>query len=62
MDPFRVVNILENEKACVLRADHDNCNRDCAKCDLLMDTQEILEAYRIAIACVKKVFIDYCEE
>lgn len=44
-----VIDILLNEMECVQRVSDDECNRDCAKCDLLKDTDKILQAYRIAV-------------
>lgn len=44
-----VVDILLNEMECVQRASDDECDRDCIKCDLLRDTDKILQAYRMAI-------------
>lgn len=41
------MSLIKNEKRCVERA--STCDRDCAKCDLLRDTDEILEAYDIAL-------------
>lgn len=41
------VNIIRKERACVIRA--DICGRDCARCDLVMKTEDIIEAYDMAI-------------
>ena len=41
------IKIIDTEKACVKRG--VNCDRDCGKCDLVMETADILEAYDIAI-------------
>lgn len=44
------IEILENEIQCIQRNDNGRqCDRDCAKCDLLLDTKEILRAYNHAI-------------
>ena len=48
-----VIDILLNEVECVQRASDEECNRDCAKCDLLRDTNKILQAYRIAIRALE---------
>ena len=48
----RAVEILENEAACVRRA--ETCDRDCGKCDLVMPTEDILEAYDMAINILSK--------
>ncbi len=51
MTAERAVEILENEKACVLKA--NTCGRDCGKCDLVLPDTEILEAYNMAIEELK---------
>lgn len=42
--------IMKNEKECVKRA--DTCGRDCAKCELVQDTDELIKAYDYAIAAL----------
>lgn len=44
----RVIEVLKNEKKCVLR-NIRGCDRDCGKCDLVLPDEEILTAYDIAI-------------
>ena len=51
------IKIIENEYACVLRA--EDCDRDCANCDLVMDSDDILSAYAKAINCLS--FFDYLD-
>ena len=41
------IKIIENEMACVERGNH--CNRNCAKCDLVMEDTTIINAYNKAI-------------
>lgn len=41
------IELTKNEKACVLKA--DTCDRDCAKCELLRKTEDVLSAYDMAI-------------
>lgn len=43
------IKIIENEKECVQR----DCNRDCANCELVKEENEIVEAFDIALACLK---------
>lgn len=43
----KAMNIIQTERTCVLRA--NICNRDCGKCELVMETLDIIEAYDIAI-------------
>ena len=40
------------EKECVSRQTVNPCNRDCANCDLVLDANEILEAYDFAIKSI----------
>ena len=42
------LRIMKNEKECVLRQGN-SCDRDCMKCDLLLPTDEVLEAYDVVI-------------
>ena len=51
----RIYNIIENEFACVIRNDAGKCNRDCANCDLLMDTNDIIKAYTDTLHILKRV-------
>ena len=43
MDKDRAVELLEIELECITRA--DTCNRDCGKCDLVQDTDELKAMY-----------------
>ena len=45
----KTIEILKTEKACVERNIKNQCNRECAKCDLLREDAEILQAYDSAI-------------
>lgn len=45
--------IIEREMRCVERNDGVNCDRDCAKCDLVLDVKDILRAYRHALALLR---------
>lgn len=44
--------IFENEISCITRRNEGICNggTDCVKCDLLMDSEEIIKCYNRAIA------------
>ena len=56
--------ILRNEKKCVER-NIAGCDRDCAKCDLLLPAKDILAAYDTAIALVEEretIKFEYPEE
>ena len=39
---------MEIELECIKR-NESGCNRDCAKCDLVQDTQELIAAYKRVI-------------
>ena len=52
------IKILRNEIKCVMR--HD-CNRsECSACDLVMNEEDILEAYEVAIDALRR-FDDDCK-
>ena len=42
----KAIEVIEAEKTCVSRQE---CDRDCGKCDLTMETNDILDAYETAI-------------
>lgn len=46
----RAIEVLEHEKECVIRNIKNQCNRDCAKCDLLLPDMDIVIAYNYALA------------
>jgi hypothetical protein len=45
----RVIEIMQNEQKCVEIASNGACDRDCALCDLVLPSEEILEAYSYVI-------------
>jgi hypothetical protein len=51
------IEVLRKEIECVKRADAGECNRDCARCELVMDSERIIEAYRNAIYAIKRTTI-----
>lgn len=51
----RIIELLECERQCILRNSDNSCNRDCANCDLVQDSKELLAMYDI----VKKVVVSY---
>ena len=50
----RIVELLEIEHECILRAGHDDCDRNCADCDLVQDDWELHEMYTDVIALSKE--------
>lgn len=53
MNMQRVVDILKVEKKCVERQDAVYCNRLCNHCDLCLPTEDVLQAYTLAIGCIE---------
>ena len=53
MDLIKTHEIMENELRCVQRASVNACDRDCGYCDLLMDTNEIIQAYGNVIKLIE---------
>jgi uncharacterized protein YecT (DUF1311 family) len=49
IDNSKTIEILKTERACVERNINNQCDRECAKCDLLREDAEILQAYDNAI-------------
>lgn len=50
----RMVELLEIEHTCMLRGAHDDCDRNCADCDLVQDDGELHEMYTDVIALLKE--------
>lgn len=54
----RAAELMEIEKTCVLRqGDISKCDRRCEECDLVQDSDEIVEAYNLAIEALKTASI-----
>lgn len=45
----RALELMKIEKKCIKRNKDQKCNRECEKCDLVQNTDELLEAYKIII-------------
>lgn len=41
----RVIEVIKHERECVIRNINNECDRDCAKCDLLLPDNDIICAY-----------------
>lgn len=50
----RMVELLEIEHECMLRGSHDDCDRDCANCELVQDDMELHEMYTSVISMLKE--------
>ena len=46
------IALMENERACIVKA--DTCDRNCAKCELLRDTKDLLSAYDMVIKALEQ--------
>ena len=54
MTKQRIIELLEIEHECMLRGAHNDCDRDCANCNLVQDDGELHEMYTNVIAMLKK--------
>lgn len=48
MTKDRALELLKIEHECVLR-NENGCDRNCANCDLVQDTDELLEMYEFVL-------------
>lgn len=55
MTTQRIHDIMENELRCVQRASVNACDRNCKECNLLMDTDEIIQAYNEIIKIIERM-------
>lgn len=52
MEIQRAIELLKIERECINRNNQPfgkNCNRECSKCDLVQNTEELLEMYDFVI-------------
>ncbi len=55
LTPEEVLHILKTERACVNRASSKfPCSRQCDRCDLLLDSDDIMNAYSWAIGFISQ--------
>lgn len=54
----QIIEILNIEKECVKRNINKDCNKDCGSCDLVLEDEEILTAYTLAISILKTIHGD----
>lgn len=50
----RMIELLEIEHECMLRGAHDDCDRNCADCELVQDDGELHEMYTNVIGMLKE--------
>ena len=53
MTSKRMIELLETEHECMLRASHNDCDRNCENCELVQDDNELHEMYTNVINIVK---------
>ena len=49
-----MIELLKIEHECMLRGSHDDCDRNCADCDLVQNDDELHEMYTDVIALLKE--------
>ena len=49
----RMIELLKIEHECMLRGSHDDCDRNCADCELVQDDGDLHEMYTNVIALMK---------
>ena len=49
MEGKRILELLKIERECVRRNSNNECDRNCAKCDLVQKDADLLEMYDILI-------------
>ena len=50
----RMIELLKIEHECMLRGAHDDCDRNCADCELVQDDGELHEMYTNVIGMLKE--------
>lgn len=50
----RMIELLEIEHECMLRGAHDDCDRNCADCELVQDDGDLHEMYTDVIALLEE--------
>lgn len=53
MNIDQYISVIENEKACVMRA--NECDRQCNKCELVMDDKKIIATYDFVLSKLKMI-------
>lgn len=50
-----VLEVMRTERRCVIRNSIGGCDRDCAKCDLLLPTNDVIAGYDKVIMMIKNL-------
>lgn len=56
----KAIALMKNEKACIVKS--DTCDRNCAKCELVRKTENLLSAYDMAIKALEQTKWIPCSE
>ena len=59
MTKDRMIELLEIEHECMLRASHNECDRKCEYCDLCQDDNELHEMYTNVIGLIKGEYMEH---
>lgn len=51
-DRDAILKVIQTERECVSRNDGETCDRDCGKCDLVLPSEIILDAYDAIIRAI----------
>ena len=54
MTTERMIELLKTEHECMLRGSHDDCDRNCADCELVQDDDELHEMYTNVIGVLEE--------
>ena len=57
----RAVELMKIELSCVRRNEDGKCDRDCASCDLVQQTPELIEMYEYVISRMEETMHDYSD-
>lgn len=52
MTVHRVLELLRIELECIKRNNGSSCDRNCGQCDLVQDSQELIDCYKTAIQII----------
>ncbi len=55
MTENEAIDVIKQEKQCVLRNGENGCDRDCICCDLIMEDNDIICGYDTAIKALKEI-------
>lgn len=61
MNTDQILKVLKNERECITRQGTAKCDRNCAKCDLCLPDDEILEIYDHLIKIIENEAIQIAD-